>query len=147
MFWRLLSPVLHRALLSNRAPVAGSAAAFHLLCHKCHMESAVLLTQTNERLINPCSYHPVSYTALCDILQMRENGKGRFSLKSLQIPSRLAAAEMAAHSSVQAAELPTSPEERFFGYLSSGLNSGFETMNLGLLASFLLNLPPLKQIV
>jgi len=55
---------------------------------------------------------------------MGENGKGRFSLKSVKIPSLPAAAAVAAHSPVQAAELPTTLEEQFFGYLSSSLNSG-----------------------
>lgn len=86
-------------------------------------QSAFPLAETNGRLKNHCHYYPFSYTALCNMLQMRVNATERFSLKSLQIPSLLAAA--AARSPVQAAELPTTPKELFLGYLSSGLNSGY----------------------
>lgn len=45
---------------------------------------------------------------------MREDGKGRFSVKSHPISSLQAAAEVASHSPAQAAQLPRAPQEQFF---------------------------------
>lgn len=79
------------------------------------------------------------------MLRMRENAKGRFSLKSPQIPSLLAAAAVAARSLVQA---PTTPEGTVFRVPELWLELRvFKTMNSGLLVALLFNLPPLKQIV
>lgn len=63
VFWRLLSPALHRALPSNRAHCR-ICCWFCPLCHQQFMESAVLPAQTNKTLVNPCHYHSFSYSVL-----------------------------------------------------------------------------------
>lgn len=111
-------------------------------------QSAFPLAETNGRLKNHCPYYPFSYTALCNMLQMRVNATERFSLKSLQIPSLLAAAAVAAQNPVQAAELPTTPKELFFGVPELWLELRvFKTIHSALLTGFLLKPPPLKQTV
>lgn len=99
------------------------------------LESAVLPAQTDKTLVNPCHFHSFSYSALWDVFQMREKGKGRFSREISSNFQPAAAAEVASPSPAQLQSCPKHHRSSFMGTL--GLCPELKVlkpMKLGLLA-------------